>query len=180
MLIVLLVLVAAIAALLAYAAMQAPSFRIERAAHIAAPLARIAALIDDFHAWQSWSPWEKLDPALQRTFSGPVSGRGTVYEWSGNNKAGAGRMEITGETVDASRGVITIRLDFFKPFKASNTAEFSLTPGAGGTELRWAMFGPRPFVSKLMGVFIDMDKMVGKDFEAGLAALKREAEQATS
>ena len=177
MLIALLVVVAAIAALLARAAMQAPTFRIERATRIAAPVPRIAALIDDFHAWPSWSPWEKLDPALKRTYSGPASGRGAVYEWSGNGKAGAGRMEITAETVDANRGAITLRLDFLKPFKASNTAEFLMTPGGDATELRWAMFGPRPFISKLMGMFLDIDNMVGKDFEAGLAALKREAEQ---
>ena len=177
MLVALLVVALAIAALLAYAAMQAPTFRLERSTRIAAPVPRVAALIDDFHAWQSWSPWEKLDPALQRSYGGAPSGVGATYGWAGK-KAGTGHMEITAESVEPARASIVIRLDFLKPFEAHNTAEFTLTASADGTELRWAMFGPRPFMSKLMGVFMDFDKMVGKDFEAGLAAIKRDAERA--
>jgi hypothetical protein len=177
MLVALLVIVLAIAALLAYASTRPPTFRIERSTRIAAPMLQVAELIDDFREWKKWSPWELLDPSLQRTYSGPDTGVGAVYEWSGSGKAGAGRMEITGMDAGPDKGIITIRLDFLKPFKASNTAEFVMTPTAEGTELTWAMFGPSPFVSKVMGVFFDMDKMVGKDFEAGLVALKHNAEQ---
>jgi hypothetical protein len=177
MLVALLVIVLGVAALLAVASRRPPTFRIERSTRIAAPMLQVAELIDDFRAWKKWSPWEQIDPSLQRSYSGPDAGVGAVYEWSGNGKAGTGRMEITGMDAGPDKGIITIRLDFLKPFKASNTAEFVMTPTAEGTELTWAMFGPSPFVSKVMGVFFDMDKMVGKDFEAGLSELKRQAEQ---
>ena len=178
MLVALLVIVLAVAALLAYASTRPPTFRYERSTRIAAPMLQVAEQIDDFHAWQKWSPWENIDPSLQRTFSGADAGVGAVYEWTGTGKAGAGRMEITEMRAGAERSLIAIKLDFFKPFKASNTAEFTMTPTDAGTDLTWAMFGPTPFVSKLMGVFMDFDKLVGKDFETGLASLKRNAEQA--
>jgi hypothetical protein len=169
--------VVAILALLAYARTRPPAFRYERSIHIDASMLRVAGQIEDFRAWQKWSPWENIDPSMKRTISGAQAGVGAVYEWSGNGKAGAGRMEITGMNVAPAKAVITIKLDFFKPFKANNTAEFAMTSAGGGTDLTWAMFGPSPFVSKLMGVFVSMDKLIGKDFEAGLAALKRNAEQ---
>jgi hypothetical protein len=178
MLLALPVIAVAIAALLVYASTRPPTFRIERSTRIAATMLQVAELIDDFRAWRKWSPWEQLDPALQRTYSGADAGVGAVYEWRGDGKAGAGRMEITGMDAGAAKAVITIRLDFLKPVKATHTAEFVMTPGADGTELTWAMFGRSPFVSRLIGVFIDLDKLVGRDFEAGLLALKREAEQA--
>jgi len=178
MLTLLLVLVVALVALLAYASTRPPTFRIERAIHIDAPIVQVAEQIDDFREWQKWSPWERLDPSLQRRFSGAEAGVGAVYEWTGNGKAGAGRMEITDMRAGTERSLISIKLDFLKPFKASNTAEFVLTPTETGTDLSWAMFGPSPFVSKLMGVFMDLDRLVGKDFEAGLAALKQNAERA--
>jgi hypothetical protein len=178
MLTVLLVIVLAIAALLAWASTRPDTFRIERSIRIAAPIVQVAELIDDFHEWGKWSPWEHIDPTMQRTFSGNEAGVGAVYEWTGTGKVGAGRMEIVEMRSGSERGVITIKLDFFKPFKASNTAEFLMTPSADGTDLSWAMFGSSPFMSKLMGVFMDMDKMIGKDFEAGLQSLKKNAEQA--
>ena len=178
MLTALLLIALAVVALLAYASTRPSTFRIERSTSIAAPMLQVAELIDDFRAWQKWSPWENIDPTLQRTFSGADAGVGAVYEWDSKGKAGAGRMELTEMRAGSERGLIAIRLDFLKPFKACNTAEFVMTPSANGTDLSWAMFGPSPFVSRLMGVFIDLDKMVGKDFEAGLAALKRLAEQA--
>jgi hypothetical protein len=178
MLVVLLLIVLAVAALLAVASTRPSTFRIERSTHVAAPMLQVAELIDDFREWKKWSPWENIDPTLQRTYSGTDAGVGAIYEWNGQGKAGAGRMEITEMRAGAERGLIAIKLDFLKPFKASNTAEFVMTPTDSGTDLSWAMFGPSLFVSKLMGVFIDLDKMVGKDFEAGLAALKRHAEQA--
>ena len=178
MLIVLLVIILAIIAVLVAASLRPPTFRIERGTRIAAPMVQVAELIADFHQWQKWSPWENLDPTMTRTYSGAQSGVGAVYEWDSKGKAGSGRMEITDMRAGAERGLIAIKLDFLKPFKASNTAEFVMTPTDAGTDLGWAMFGPSPFVSKLMGLFMDFDKMVGKDFEAGLVALKRNAEQA--
>ena len=178
MLIALLVIVLALAALLAYASTRPDNFRIERSTRIAAPMLQVAEQIDDFHKWGGWSPWEHIDPTMTRTFSGADAGVGAVYEWDSKGKAGAGRMEITEMRAGAERGLIAIKLEFLKPWKATNTAEFLMTPTESGTDLNWAMFGPSPFMSKVMGVFIDLDKMVGKDFEAGLAALKRNAEQA--
>ena len=179
MLTALLVIAAAIVALLAYASTRPPTFRIERSARIAAGIPTVGALIDNFREWRKWSPWEALDPQLQRTYSGAEAGTGAVYEWSGNGKAGKGRMEITEMRATGSHGLIAIKLDFFKPFKANNIAEFVMTgTDDGGTELQWSMSGPSPFMSKLMGVFINIDKLVGKDFEKGLASLKQLAEQA--
>ena len=178
MLTILLLIVIAVVAVLAYASSRPDRFRYERAIRIGAPIVQVAELIDDFHEWGKWSPWEHIDPTMQRTYSGADAGVGAVYEWTGTGKVGAGRMEITEMRSGAERGVITIKLDFFRPFKASNTAEFLMTPTESGTDLVWAMFGPSPFMSKVMGVFMDMDRMIGKDFEAGLQALKTHAEAA--
>ncbi|MCJ1885048.1 SRPBCC family protein [Pseudomonas sp. LA21] len=168
------VVVLAVIVVLVLAASRPDSFRVERTARIQAPPERVFAFIEDFHRWPQWSPFEKLDPDMQRSFSGADKGRGAVYAWAGNSKAGEGRMEII-ESTPASR--VTIALDFFKPFKASNTAEFTLLPRDGGTDVTWAMYGPTPFVAKIMHLFFSMDSMVGKDFEAGLATLKRLSEQ---
>ncbi|TLP78078.1 polyketide cyclase [Pseudomonas nitroreducens] len=169
-----LVVVVAVVVVLVLAANRPGTFRVERTARIQAPPERVQGYIEDFHLWAQWSPFEKLDPAMQRSFSGADKGRGAVYAWEGNSKAGAGRMEIL-ESDPGSR--VTIALDFLKPFKASNTAEFTLVPRDGGTEVTWAMFGPVPFVAKIMHLFFDVDSMVGKDFEAGLANLKALAEK---
>ena len=169
---ILLIVAVAIAALLAYAATRPDTFRLERSASIAAPPEAIYPLINDFHAWRRWSPYEKLDADLKRTYSGAPSGVGAAYAWEGA-KAGAGRMEIA-EAVPSSR--IAISLDFSKPFEAHNIAEFTLVPTAGGTNVTWAMTGANPYIAKLMGVFFSMDKMVGKDFETGLANLKAATE----
>jgi hypothetical protein len=171
-LIVALAALAAIAVLLAVAATRPGTFRIERSVRIAAPVTAVAGLVEDFHQWQRWSPWEAIDPTLQRSFDGAARGVGAVYAWRGTGKAGTGRMEITAAAADRT----TIRLDFLKPFEAHNTTEFDYAAAGAGTELRWAMFGPRPFPIKLMTIFMDMDGLVGKDFEKGLQALKREAE----
>jgi uncharacterized protein YndB with AHSA1/START domain len=162
-----------LAGLLIYAATRPDSFRIERSASIKAPPEKIFALINDLHRWTSWSPWEKIDPALKRTYSGPQSGKGAAYAWEGNSKVGSGRMEITDAAPSSN---VVIKLDFFKPFEAHNTAEFTLAPGTQGTTVTWAMFGPSPFVSKLMGIFCNMDRMVGAQFEQGLANLKANSE----
>ncbi|OWP50210.1 SRPBCC family protein [Pseudomonas nitroreducens] len=169
-----LVMALAVAVVLVLAANRPGTFRVERTACIQAPPEKVQGYIEDFHLWAQWSPFEKLDPQMQRSFSGTDKGRGAVYAWEGNGKAGAGRMEIL-EIDPGSR--VTIALDFRKPFKASNTAEFTLVPRDGGTEVTWAMFGPVPFVAKIMHLFFDVDRMVGKDFEAGLANLKALAEK---
>lgn len=163
---------AAIAGVLGLAARKPDTFRIQRTAVFDAPPEKIHPLIADFRRWAQWSPWEKLDPEMKRTFSGAESGRGAAYAWDGNKKAGAGRMEITG----ASPERLTIQLDFTRPFAAHNVTTFTLQPRGSRTEVVWAMDGAMPFAHKVMGVFINMDGLVGKDFEAGLASLKALAE----
>jgi uncharacterized protein YndB with AHSA1/START domain len=163
-----------IAALLGYAATKPDTFRVQRAASIKAPPEKIFPLISDFKSWSAWSPWEKLDPAMKRTHSGPASGKGAVYEWAGNKEVGAGRMEIV-EASPPSR--VKIQLDFAQPFEAHNFAEFTLEPKGDATTVIWAMYGPNTYVSKLMSVFFSMDGMIGGYFETGLANLKAAAEK---
>jgi uncharacterized protein YndB with AHSA1/START domain len=170
---ILLIIIALLALVLIIAAMKPDTFRVERSITIQAPPEKVFGLINDFHQWPAWSPWEKMDPAMQRLHSGFPSGKGAVYAWEGNKKVGRGRMEIL-DTLEPSR--IVIQLDFFAPFEAHNTAEFTFAAAGSGTALTWAMFGPQPFVIKVMGLMFSMDKMVGKDFEAGLATLKALAE----
>ena len=172
--IVALVVVLLVAAVLIFAATKPDAFRIERAASIKAPPEKIFPLINDFHLWVSWSPWENLDPALKRTYSGAANGKGAAYAWEGNSKVGAGRMEVM-ESVPPSK--ITIKLDFIKPFEGHNTAEFTLAPQGGTTTITWAMCGPSPYLSKLMGLVFNMDRMIGGQFEQGLASLKALAEK---
>jgi len=168
-----LVLVALLAALLVLAATRPDSFRVERRTVVQVPAERILPMIADFHRWAEWSPWEKLDPAMKRTFGGPAAGVGSTYAWSGNRDVGSGRMEVKTAAADK----VSIQLDFIEPFEGHNTADFLLAPQGNGTEVRWVMSGPAPFVTKLMGVFISMDAMIGKDFEKGLAQLKAAAEK---
>jgi hypothetical protein len=171
---VLLVIAVLVGGLLLYAATRPDTFRVERHIVVNRPAADIFPLLDDFRAWTRWSPWEELDPALKRTYRGAERGRGAVYEWEGNAKVGKGRMEII-RSEPASH--ITIDLSFLRPFKAENAAAFDLESQGDGTEVSWAMYGPLPFPSKLMGVFVSMDKLIGKDFEKGLAKLKAAAEE---
>jgi uncharacterized protein YndB with AHSA1/START domain len=159
---------------LVYAATRPDTFRVERAASINAPPEKVFALINDLHSWTVWSPFEKKDPAMKRTISGAPNGKGAVYEWDGNKEIGKGRMEIT-QTVPPSR--VWIRLDFVRPFEAHNDVEFTLTPQGDATKVTWAIHGPSPYISKVMGIFCNMDKMIGKDFETGLANLKSIAEK---
>ncbi|RQO46162.1 polyketide cyclase [Variovorax sp. KBW07] len=165
---------ALIALLLIYAATRPDTFRVERTARIAAPAEKIYPLIDDFHRWSAWSPYEKLEPDMKRTFGGAPAGKGATYDWEGKDKAGAGRMEIT-ESTPSSK--VAIKLDFIKPFEGHNTAEFTLQPQGDATQVTWAMYGPSPYVAKLMGIFFNMDTMIGKDFEVGLANLKTATEK---
>jgi uncharacterized protein YndB with AHSA1/START domain len=166
---ILIVVGAVIAAVLALAVTKPDTFSVQRSATIKAPPEKIFAVVNDFHHWTEWSPWEKLDPSMKRTLSGATSGKGAVYAWDGNRKAGAGRMEII-ESTPANK--VAIQLDFIEPFEGHNIAEFTLAPQGDATTITWAMRGPAPFVSKLMQVFVSMDSMIGTDFEVGLANLK--------
>jgi uncharacterized protein YndB with AHSA1/START domain len=169
-LIVVVVLLVAIVGTVALALAKPDAFRVQRATTIKAAPDKIFALINDFKAWPQWSPYENRDPNMQRTLSGADAGPGSVYEWTGDKNVGRGRMEITESTAPTK---IVIKLDFLKPFEAHNTATFTLVPQGDSTEVTWAMDGPSPFISKVMGVFFNLDKMIGTDFEAGLANLKR-------
>ena len=168
------VIVVAIAAILGYATLRPDDFRVQRSVTIKAPPEKIFALIDDFHAWGSWSPFEQLDPGMKRTFSGAASGKGAAYAWDSTGKAGAGSMEIKESTPPSK---ILIKLDFTKPLEGHNTAEFSIDTQGGSSKVTWAMYGPSPYVAKVMGIFFSMDSMIGKDFESGLANLKNAAEK---
>jgi len=169
------VLAIAIAIVLILAAAKPDTFTVQRAAAVKAPPEKIFPLINDFHQWGTWSPWEGKDPGMKRTYSGTASGRGAVYAWDGNKNVGSGRMEI----LDASSpSKLVIKLDFLKPFEAHNTAEFTMLPqGDGATNISWVMHGPAPFMSKMMQVFMNIDSMVGKDFEIGLSNLKKLTEK---
>jgi uncharacterized protein YndB with AHSA1/START domain len=163
-----------VVAVLIYAATRPASFRIERSTSIKAPPERIFSLLNSFHQWERWSPWEKVDPAIKRTYSGSESGRGAIYAWQGNKNIGQGRMEII-ESTPNSR--LVIKIDFLKPFEAHNTVEFTLAPQGDSTVVTHAMFGPSPFISKVMGLLFNMEKMVGPKFEEGLASVKALAEK---
>jgi len=159
----------AIVVVLILAATKPDSFRVQRSLMIKAPPETLFALINDFHRWGTWSPWETKDPAMKRTFSGAPSGTGAVYAWDGNKNVGSGRMEILDTSAPSK---IVIKLDFFKPFEGHNTAEFTMLPQGDVTNLTWVMHGPAVFMSKVMQVFMNLDRMIGKDFETGLANLK--------
>src|SRR5262245_27979980 len=162
-----------LAAGLVYAATRPDTFRVERALSIKAPPEKIFVLVNDFHRWGAWSPYETKDPAMKRTISGPVSGNGAVYEWDGDaGKVGAGRMEIT----ETSPSRIAIKLDFSKPFEGHNIAEFTFEPKGGSTNVTWAMHGPSSYLHKIMGLFLNLDRMIGNDFETGLVNLRTLAE----
>ena len=160
--------------LLIYAATKPDSFRIERSTTIKAQPEKVFALINDFHQWEAWSPWEKIDPALKRTYSGPPSGAGAVYEWAGNREIGQGRMEIVESTALSK---VSLKLDFVTPFEAHNFVDFTLTQQGDSTKVTQAMYGPSPYISKLMTIFFSMEKMVGSKYEEGLADLKKLAEK---
>jgi len=162
------------AGILIYAATKPDSFMVKRTASIKAPAERIYALVNDLHGWGAWSPYEKKDPDMKRTFSGAAQGKGAIYEWDGNKNVGAGRMEIVEATPPRK---VAIKLDFLKPFEGHNTAEFTLDPQGDNTNVTWAMYGPSNYMFKVVGVFMDMDKMIGNDFAAGLANLKAVAEK---
>lgn len=167
--------VVVIAGLLTYAATKPNTFRVERSTLIKASAEKIFPLINDLHIMQTWSAWEKVDPAMKRTYSGAASGVGAVYEWNGNKDIGQGRMTILESSAPSK---VTIKLEFIAPFAAVNTAEFTLTPEGGSTRVTHAMFGPSPYIANLMCLlFFDREKMIGDKFAEGLADLKIMAER---
>ena len=162
-----------VAGLLALAATKPDEIRVQRLVHIKAPADRIFPLINDFRLWREWSPYEAKDPAMARELSGAESGKGAIYAWNGNKEVGQGRMEILKSTAPQE---VVIELTFLKPMQNRGIAEFLLTPTGDGTEISWTTTMPAPLISKVMQVFFDLDQMIGKDFEAGLANLKAKME----
>ena len=170
MILIVALLIGIVAGVAIFIATRPAEFRLERSAQIDAPAARVFALIDDFHDWVRWSPWEKLDPRMQKTFSGPNSGLGSVYKWSGNSKAGEGQMTLLTSTPGE---LVVIELKFIRPFRATNLAKFQLTREGTGTRVVWSMEGKHTLMSKAFWPM--MSKMVAKDFDEGLANLNRVA-----
>jgi hypothetical protein len=167
------VVVVAIAGILLYAATKPDSFRVQRVVLINAPSDKVFPLINDIKAWTVWSPYEKKDPAMKRTYGAVTAGKGATYAWDGDKNVGQGSMEI----VESGPRKILIKLDFLKPFEAHNMGEFLLEPKGDSTSVTWATYGPSPYMSKVIGTFINIDDMIGRDFEKGLADLKAAAEK---
>ncbi len=165
--------VAIIVILLIVIAMQPADFRYARSATINAPAAIIFPHVNDFKKMDVWSPWLKFDPNVKITHEGPPTGIGAIESWDGNKNVGAGKMTIT---ENRPNELIRLKLEFFRPFAATNTAEFTFQPQAGATNVTWAMMGKRNFTTKAMGLVMNFDKMIGGNFEKGLADLKRIAE----
>jgi hypothetical protein len=157
-------------------ALQSADFRIARSATVTAPAAEVFAQVNDFHNWQAWSPWANIDPAMKQIYEGSPAGAGAIYMWSGNKKAGEGRMTLT---ESRPSDLIRIKLEFLKPFKATNTAEFTFKPQGNQTVVTWSMFGQKNFMFKAVHLLMNMDKMLGGEFDKGLAQMKAVAEATT-
>jgi hypothetical protein len=170
---ILMVVVALVVVLVVFVALRPDEFRVTRSAAISAPPATVFEQVNDLHKWEEWSPWAKLDPAAKSTYEGPPAGVGAAFAWSGNNKIGQGRMTITESKPE---GLVKFNLEFLRPFKATNTAEFTFKSQGGQTVITWTMLGKNNFMSKAMGLFMNCDKMVGGQFEQGLAKMKSIAE----
>jgi hypothetical protein len=167
------VVVVAIAGILLYAATKPDSFRVQRVVLINAPSDKVFPLINDMKAWTAWSPYEKKDPAMKRTYGAVTAGKGATYAWDGDKNVGQGSMEI----VESGPRRILLKLDFLKPFEAHNMGEFVLEPKGDSTSVTWAIYGPSPYMSKVIGTFMNIDDLIGRDFEKGLADLKAAAEK---
>ena len=172
--VLLLVLVVAVAAVLLYASTRPDTFAVERSTTIAAPADRLFPLINDLRVFNTWNPYARKDPAMQSRYSGPAAGAGAALDFQGNKDVGRGRITITGSKAPSE---VTMQLDMFEPFEGHNTVVFTLAPDGAGTLVTWAMHGPSAFITKLMGLFFNMDQMIGQDFEAGLANLRQRAEK---
>jgi len=156
-------------------AVQPSGFRVERTATISAPAPAVFGQVNDFHNWEAWSPWAKLDPTMRQAFEGAPAGTGAIYTWTGNKQVGEGRMTVTESRPNE---LIRIRLEFLKPFAATNTAEFAFKPEGNQTVVTWSMVGKNNFMAKAVHLVVNMDRMVGGDFEKGLARMKSVAEAA--
>jgi hypothetical protein len=150
-------------------------FRVERSARIAAPPPAVFAQVNDFHKWEAWNPWGKIDPAMKQSYEGAPSGTGAIYTWAGNKEVGEGRMTMTESRPSE---LIRIKLEFFKPFRATNTTEFTFKPEDDQTAVTWSMTGENNFIAKAVHLFMNMEKMVGGQFEKGLASMKSVVEAA--
>ena len=168
-----LVITVSVIAVLSIAATRPAAFHVERSLSMAAPPEAVYAVLNDMHRFHEWSPWEKLDPAMKVEFGGPATGVGSSLSWVGNKEAGEGRMTTTDATPPTS---LTWKLEFLKPFQSENMVHFAIAPESGGSRVTWAIDGNNNYVSKVMCMFVSMDAMMGKDFEAGLASLKQIAE----
>ena len=171
--IILLAVAAIVVVFLGVAMMQPAEFRVTRSTTIAAPAPVVFALVNELHNWEKWNPWQKIDPAMKVTFSGPPAGVGAGYDWVGNKEVGEGRLGII---ESQPSDLVRLKLEFLKPFAATNTAEFTFKPEGNKTVVTWSMFGNKNFMSKVMGLVMNMDKMVGGQFEKGLADMKATAE----
>ncbi|MGZ6028557.1 MAG: SRPBCC family protein [Myxococcaceae bacterium] len=165
--------VAVLLVLVIIIATRPSTYRIERSTRIAAPPDVVFGLVNDFHAWDGWSPWAKLDPTMKTTYGGPASGVGATYAWVGDSKVGEGKMTITESRPSQKVG---IRLEFIKPMPGITQTDFGFQPEGGGTQVNWVMTGTNDFLGKAFSLVADMDAMIGKDFDKGLAAMRTEAE----
>jgi uncharacterized protein YndB with AHSA1/START domain len=170
---VLVVVAAMMSAFAIVVALQPSDFRVTRTATISAPPAVVFDQVNELHKWEAWSPWAKRDPNVKNTFEGPSAGTGAMFGWAGNSEVGEGRMTIIESRPDE---IIRLKLEFIKPFEDTSTAEFKFEPKDGRTMVTWSMYGENDFISKAFGLFMDMDKMIGGDFEQGLAQIKEIAE----
>lgn len=172
---ILLALVAVVIVFAAFVAMQPSEFRVVRSATISAPPSVVFAQVNDFHNWEAWNPWAKLDPTMKQTYEGEPAGKGAIYAWAGNSQVGEGRMTLT---ESRPSDLVRIKLEFLKPFAGTSTAEFTFKPQGDQTAVTWTMDGNNNFLAKALGLFMNMDKMIGGQFEQGLASLKSIAESA--
>jgi hypothetical protein len=157
-------------------AFQPAEYQVKRSATISAPPAVVFDQVNDFHKWEGWSPWAKLDPAVKNTFEGPPAGTGAIFSWVGNKDVGEGRMTLT---ESHTNDLVKINLEFIKPFASVALTEFAFKPAGNQTAVTWTMSGHNNFMGKAMCLFMNMDKMVGGDFEKGLAQMKSVAEKAS-
>jgi hypothetical protein len=172
---ILLIVAAIVVVFVGVVAVQPPDFRISRSTTIDAPPSALFAQVNDFHNWEAWSPWAKLDPAAKNSFEGASAGTGAIFKWSGNDQIGEGKMTVTESRPDE---LVRIKLEFVRPFEDTSTAEFTFQPEGNGTVVTWSMYGRKKFINKAICLFMDMDKMLGGEFEKGLAQMKTVAETA--
>jgi Polyketide cyclase / dehydrase and lipid transport len=172
---ILIALVVIVVGLVAVIALQPARYRVSRSTTIAAPAPVVFAQVNDFHKWSAWSPWEKIDPGMKRTYEGPPAGVGASYAWVGSREVGEGRMTIV---ESRPSDLIQVKLEFVKPFAGTSVAEFSFKPDGERSLVTWSMTGDKNFIAKAIHLVMSMDRMIGDQFDKGLAAMKTVAEAA--